>query len=241
LDLEEGLPIILKGILEETQAATARFVLLGGRNYPRQVFSAGLSHAVFPGLDRALVSALYRRREPLISQNLQQQDITPLLEGPLQSVAAFPVRTHDRTVAVLWVGSEKAHAFDEARLNFLTTLVSQAAVLVENARLFQAAEGGRQRLSAILSSTTDAILVTDQEQRLLLINPAAQRIFKLDELAYGRSISQLDLPTALEEALVEPFPEQQTAWRASRRRRTWILWGALSSCGTSRISRSWTR
>lgn len=210
LDLEEGLPIILKGILEETQAATARFVLLGGRNYPRQVFSAGLSHAVFPGLDRALVSALYRRREPLISQNLQQQDITPLLEGPLQSVAAFPVRTHDRTVAVLWVGSEKAHAFDEARLNFLTTLVSQAAVLVENARLFQAAEGGRQRLSAILSSTTDAILVTDQEQRLLLINPAAQRIFKLDELAYGRSISQLDLPTALEEALVEPFPEQQT-------------------------------
>ncbi len=210
LDLEEGLPIILKGILEETQAATARFVLLGSRTYPRQVFSAGLSHAVFPGLDRALASALYRRREPLISQNLQQQDITPLLEGPLQSVAAFPVRTHDRTVAVLWVGSERAEAFDEARLNFLTTLVSQAAVLVENARLFQAAEGGRQRLSAILSSTTDAILVTDQEQNLLLVNPAAQRIFHLDELAYGRPLLQLELPDALKEALSEPFPEQQT-------------------------------
>ncbi len=209
LDLDEGVPLILEGVLEETHATTARFILLGEHKHPQQVFSVGKIDAVFPGLDRALVSELRQDKAPLISQNLQTEPITPSITGPLQSVAAFPVRTYDRTVAVLWVGAEEAEAFDEARVNFLNTLVGQAAVLVENARLFQAAEGGRRRLAAILSSTNDAILVTDQHQRLVLINPAAQRILRLDAEAYGRSITRLNLPVSLELALVHPHDEDQ--------------------------------
>ena len=35
--------------------------------------------------------------------------------------------------------------------------------------------GGRQRLAAILESTPDPILVTDAQNRLLLVNPAARK------------------------------------------------------------------
>jgi len=207
LDLEEGVPLILEGILEETGAATARFVLLSEDEHPQQVFSVGMAHAAFPALDRALAKALYRGKASLIRQELYDSPITPSINGPLQSIAAFPVRVRNRTAAILWVGAEEAQAFDEARVNFLNTLVGQAAVLVENARLFQAAEGGRRRLAAILSSTGDAILVTDQKQNLLLINPAAQRILGLDEMAYGRSVTALGLPVGLEEVLVPPYTE----------------------------------
>ena len=50
-----------------------------------------------------------------------------------------------------------------------------AALASANARLFSSAELGRQRLSAILASTPDPVLVTDQQNCLLLANPAAWR------------------------------------------------------------------
>ena len=210
LNLEEGVPHILEGALEETGAAVARFVLLGSSERSQRVFSVGMTDAAFPALDRAFAAALARRDEPLINQDLWQARGGAPQAGPLRSVAAFPVRMQNRTVASLWVGAREAEAFDEARVNFLITLTTQAAVLVENSRLFEAAEGGRQRLAAILASTADAILVTDQEERLLLINPAAQEVLGLDALAYGRALVELGLPEALSDAWRRPVEDSHT-------------------------------
>ncbi|MDX9954925.1 MAG: ATP-binding protein [Anaerolineae bacterium] len=210
LTLNEGVPLILEGVLEETGATVARFILL--ENDERaDVFSSGLSDPAFQGLDRALVSIVSRRRDPFIEQDLRGNTTpgntvpgtaTPdIVRSPLRSIAAFPVRLQNRVVAILWVGALKTQAFDEAKVHFLNTLASQAAVLVENIRLFEATEDGRQRLAAILASTTDAILVIDHDRRLLLINPAAQTLLNLNEMAYGRSISSLDLPEPMLEAV----------------------------------------
>lgn len=201
LELENGVPLILEGVLEETGAAVARFILLDGEEEQARVFSAGLTERHFTDLDQTFAMAVQRTREPFIEHDLSQSHAAHLT-SPLRSVAAFPVRLQNRTIAVLWVGALKTYAFDEARIRFLSTLASQAAILVENARLFAAAKGGRQRLAAILASTTDAILVIDSEQRLLLLNPAAQNILNLDETAYGRHISTLNLPEPMLQALL---------------------------------------
>ena len=69
--------------------------------------------------------------------------------------------------------------FNEDELRFLATLAGHAALAAANSRLFQSAEIGRQRLAAILDSTPDPVLVTDQNNRLLLANPAAWQILDL--------------------------------------------------------------
>ncbi len=199
LSLDEGVPLILDGVLEETGAAVARLILLDEER--SRVFASGLNDPAFQGLDRALVSAVSRRRDPFIEQDLSGSAASGIFSSPLRSIAAFPVRLQNRVVAALWVGSLEAQAFDEANVRFLNTLVSQAAVLVENIRLFEATENGRQRLAAILASTTDAIMVIDQERRLLLINPAAQTLLKLNEAAYGRPIGDLNLPASIIETV----------------------------------------
>jgi PAS domain S-box-containing protein len=51
--------------------------------------------------------------------------------------------------------------------------------LVENARLYAHAEGGRRRLAAVLASTSDAVIVTDQPERILLAYPAMLRAFQV--------------------------------------------------------------
>ncbi|MGC9350337.1 MAG: ATP-binding protein, partial [Anaerolineae bacterium] len=211
LDFERGIVPILEGAMTATSAVVARFVVLRGNRKSRKIFSVGGVPYDLSGLDRALAAALSQRREPLVTNVDETHRAHD--DSQLRAVAAFPVRCQDRTAAILWVGADQLHVFDEARVNFLSTLVSQAAVLMENARLFQTAEGGRQRLAAILASTQDAILVVDSEGRLLLSNPAAQRLLDIDRSAIGRSMRELELPGPLLEALAN----QTTTARRVRR------------------------
>jgi signal transduction histidine kinase len=214
LDLERGVVPVLEGALVETSGVIARFVVLGENGQPRRVFSVGKKLEGVEPLDQSLARVLTRRVSPLIVQDLARSN-QMRLHGvrALRSMAALPVKSHERPVAVLWVGADHPNVFDEAKISFLSTLASQAAVLMENARLFRTAEGGRQRLAAILASTHDAILVTDAKGRLVLTNPAAQRLLDLDDQATGRSLEALRLP----EPLVESLTLHTTATRRVQR------------------------
>ncbi|MBN1248575.1 MAG: HAMP domain-containing protein [Anaerolineae bacterium] len=213
LDLERGIVPILEGALVEVSGSIARFIHLREESKQPKIYSVGSVEGDVSALDRALTVALLRRQDPLIIPDLKRAQQSVNVDPSLASAAAFPVRHHDKTVAVLWVGAGRPNVFDEARVNFLATLANQAAVLIENARLFQTAEGGRRRLHTILSSTRDAILVVDAEGRLQMSNPAAERLFGIDGGAMGTPISELEMPEPLTAALVT----QTTTLRRMRR------------------------
>src|SRR5690606_30026371 len=92
---------------------------------------------------------------------------------------ALPLRPGGQFQGVLYLAYRQPHYFDRDERNLLRTLAGQATVLVQNAHLFSAAEGGRRRLAAILASTTNGVIVTDQTDRVLLVNPAMERAFGL--------------------------------------------------------------
>jgi len=202
LDLERGIVPILVGALTEATGAVAHFIHLRNRGKQLKVFSVGDAKGDFSELDRALMVALLRRDDPLIIPDVNRARQKISVGEAFSSVAAFPVRYQEKTAAVLWVGVKRVDGFDEARINFLSTLASQAAVLIENARLFQTAEGGRQRLHTILSSTRDAILVVDADGRLQMANPAAEQLLSVDRSVTGKQIGDIELPKQLVEALV---------------------------------------
>jgi PAS domain S-box-containing protein len=217
LDLERGIVPILEGALTEVSGSIARFIHVREEGEQSRIYSVGSVGGDVSALDRALTVALLRRREPLIIADLHRAHASIDVSPSLASAAAFPVRQRDKTVAVLWVGADRVSVFDEARVNFLATLANQAAVLIENARLFQTAEGGRRRLYTILSSTRDAILVVNADGRLQMVNPAAERLFDLDsDTAIGTSIRELAIPAPLVEALIA----QTTTLRRIRRYQT---------------------
>jgi signal transduction histidine kinase len=213
LSLEKGIGPILEGALVETSGVVARFITLRENGQPAQLFTAGETLGDLAHLDKVLTSAVMRRKEPLVYPDLGRAYQRLQEEMALRSVAAIPVRSQGSTVALFWVGAEHLDAFDDARVNFLTTLVGQAAILIENARLFQTAEGGRQRLAAILASTRDAILVVDGDGHLLLTNPAAQRLFSIEREIVGQSVTTLKLP----EQLAQSLAIQTTTARRMRR------------------------
>lgn len=207
LDLAAGMAVILEGALRATRAQVARALLISEGSEPQMTLSQGESVEGLETLDRILVTAIKEREQPLIVENLTRArtlGVPESLNGTLKTVVALPVRTRDRLTAVMWVGYAEVRHPDDLEVYLFSTLATQAATLIENARLFKAAEDGRRQLAAILNSTTDAVLVTDHENRILLLNPAAERAFGVAaDAVTGQRLEQTELEPALAQAFSE--------------------------------------
>jgi PAS domain S-box-containing protein len=205
LNLDEALPPILDGALAATGAAGARIVLLPKEDWTAQLrflsdqtYTAGEAAPLMAPLDHGVLE-LTRSEGRVVLDNLARAkavlDVSPVV-GRLHAVVALALRQETTYYGVLWLAYTTPHAFTETEVNFLTTLAGQAAVAVSNARLFEAADQGRQRLAAILASTPDAVIVTSRDARLLLLNPAAEKTLSLTgKSGVGQPVSAV-LPNA---------------------------------------------
>ena len=182
IDLNKGMPAILRGVLRGTGASGARAVVLNPSGGNPLTFGEGPTNQAMKSLDRRIMSKLRYTSELLLATPEEIRtalEVDKKAEIPVPALIAIPLHSHDRFQGVLWLGYRQPNSFDMSDRNLLYTLASQAAVLVENARLFATAEGGRRRLAAVLASTSDAVIVTDPTDRILLINPAMEHIFEL--------------------------------------------------------------
>jgi PAS domain S-box-containing protein len=211
LELPKGMPFLLEGALKATQAQVSRIVLLSASGDPQMVMGRGELREGLGALDRVLAAKARDMESPLVVENLARASALAepeALGGPVKAVIAIPVRSKDQVPAVMWVGYSAVRQFEASEIDLLSTLASQTAVLVENARLFQAAEGGRRRLAAILASTTDAVLVTDRDDRILLVNPAAERAFDVAaDTVIGQKVDEAGLAPALAKVFEEPLSQ----------------------------------
>ncbi|RMH01455.1 MAG: PAS domain-containing protein [Chloroflexi bacterium] len=182
IDIGQGMPTILRGALRGTGASGARAVVINPAGGRPLTFGEGPAARIMTTLDRNIMLALRDLKELMLETPEEIRSVLQLeanIDPPIPALIALPLVFHDRFQGVLWLGYRQPHSFDLTERNLLRTLASQAAILVENARLFATAEGGRRRLAAVLASTTDAVIVTDQTERVLLINRAMERIFNI--------------------------------------------------------------
>jgi PAS domain S-box-containing protein len=208
LDLPTGMSFILEGALEATDAQVARAVFVTDSKVKKAVVARGEFHEGLPRLDRVLVAAVGDGQRPFVAEDLAHAEIAggaEMVGGPIEAAVALPVRTKERMLAVIWLGYTTVQQFEKSKLDFLSMLSSQVAILIENARLFHVVESERSRLAAILESASDAVLVTDRKDRILLVNPAAEQAFSVRSRAVlGVDIEETDLAPEVTDALMGP-------------------------------------
>jgi PAS domain S-box-containing protein len=156
LEIGEAVTPVLQAALA-SGASSARVVLapsampeLSGPTTSPAAFSQGQATHLYADLDEQILS-LTRQQERVVLTNLSRTRVVNFKPGVPRPKAllAVALRHESQYYGALWIAY--------------------------NARLFSSAELGRQRLSAILASTPDPVLVTDQQNCLLLANPAAWR------------------------------------------------------------------
>jgi PAS domain S-box-containing protein len=179
LELFRAMPPILSSALDVTNAAGVRIALRRSQDDALQTYAAGEAAAAMAALDGQLIDLVERQGTVVISQVERASASLDIAALPprLHSLVAFPLRSDTSFYGVLWLSYDHEHVFEQSEMTFLSTLAGQTAIAVANARLLGEAEEGRRQLEAVLESTADAIVVTDNQGKIVLMNPAAERYF----------------------------------------------------------------
>ena len=106
------------------------------------------------------------------------------------SATAVPLFWNGILGGVLSIHSQRPNAFQESDRVLLEMLSAQVGTVLERIKLFESVEQEQKRLSAVLRSAADAILVFDSQAGLQLLNPAAERLFTDIEVKVGQPLPQ---------------------------------------------------
>jgi diguanylate cyclase (GGDEF)-like protein/putative nucleotidyltransferase with HDIG domain len=98
------------------------------------------------------------------------------------SVCAVPLILYDRAIGVMAVHSIQERVFDEGHVELLRVLASEAAVAIENARLFSQEQNKSRQLTLINNVSNHAITTLDPEEMLSKIVVEIDRAVSYDHI-----------------------------------------------------------
>ena len=121
-------------------------------------------------------------RQPLGSSDL-------LIREGIASQLLLALVASGQFLGILNLYSRERRRFSPAEVKLVETFAQQAAIALANAQLLERTREERSKLSAVLSSTADAVLAVDDQGCLILANPAAEQTFKLNAITdLGRPV-----------------------------------------------------
>jgi PAS domain S-box-containing protein len=155
--------------------ATGGGVVLVGAQGPRCKLAMDETlapHVVVPPvlneIEQWVAAQVFETGEPLMAAHPadrgERKGVHSLVAAPLvrqQRIRGFVLLTH-----------HEPNHFDEESLDLLAAVARQMTVAIENTRLMERVQAERRRLAVLIYSMEDAVIATDQDQRILLTNPA---------------------------------------------------------------------
>jgi signal transduction histidine kinase/Tfp pilus assembly protein PilF len=159
IDLEKLLEIVLDKILEVTCFERGFLLLLDERGRPTERMRRGRNAREFDAAEAHFSGSIVRRvaqsGEAMavsdIADDAALRDQKSIVALGLRSVMCAPLRRQGRVTGIIYVDSSRLAEFDRtSNLELLEALAAQAAIAIENARLF-AEEERKTELMAILA------------------------------------------------------------------------------------------
>ena len=211
LDIEKSLQGVLQAAMD-TRGSSARIVLTPGvtlKAYPDGFFimKVGTLTDMYAYFDKALFD--FMKHQELLAlpkpSRMRRLDIPEDRPTP-SALIARAIHHDDQYFGVLWVGYEQSREFTEEEIQYINMLGDQASLAASNAALFCSTEIARQRFEAVLASAPEPILVFDEKDRLLMLNPAARDLQEVvADTSRGNSLEE----TLTERELIQLIRKQE--------------------------------
>ncbi|MCC8944852.1 AAA family ATPase [Bradyrhizobium sp. Arg62] len=156
------------------------------------------STAAFP---ESLVRYGMRTHETVILDDaLSQRAFSDpyLLQGRVRSILSLPLINQGKLTAILYLENNLApNIFTPDRVALLKVLASQAAISIENAKLYHDIADRERKIRHLVEANIIGIIIADRERRIVEANDAFLRMLGYDRLdfALGRvSLTELTPP-----------------------------------------------
>lgn len=139
-------------------------------------------------VSRTIVNEVAATGKPVLTDNASQderyQQKQSIVGYALRSILAVPLKVRDEIIGVVYCDNRVLQGlFQQHELNLLTAFGNQAAVAIENARLFEAARSRldqitelRNLLENIFNSIANGVITTDSNCIITTSNEAAFEI-----------------------------------------------------------------
>jgi PAS domain S-box-containing protein len=90
----------------------------------------------------------------------------------LEQVVALPMTASDQLVGAIYIFREYGGRFSSDERQVLESFADQAAIAVNNARLYQEVAGEKRRLDAIIEASADGVMILDAAHHITVFNRA---------------------------------------------------------------------
>ncbi|HXX78930.1 MAG TPA: adenylate/guanylate cyclase domain-containing protein [Ktedonobacteraceae bacterium] len=174
-------------------------------------------------ISRSTVDRVVRTREPVLTDDAQVDDALKgqesIMAFGIRSIMCVPLVVRDHCIGAVYVDSRiNANIFSEKHRDLLLAFCHQAAIAIDNARLFadlnkalRTVEEDKQYMDNIFASIANGVITTDSSGIVTKFNEAAGMILRINPLsAVGKhyqmvfhALPQLGLIELLQNAGVE--------------------------------------
>jgi PAS domain S-box-containing protein len=208
-ELAESLPVVIHGAMRGTGASGVRCLVLNPAGGRPIAFAEGPAAESMDLFDNQLMSMLRQGQGDALALGapkaiIERMAVEYETDLGVKALYALPLQVEGKFLGVLAVGFRDRRTFSRSDIALLESLGRQASVLVQKSYLYTYAEGGRRRLAAVLASTSEAVIVTDQTSRIVVINRAMEDAFDITmRRVAGRAVADVIDSAVLVTALTD--------------------------------------
>ncbi|RMG89686.1 MAG: adenylate/guanylate cyclase domain-containing protein [Chloroflexi bacterium] len=234
LDLQQVLSFVMDAIITLTHAERALLLLIDeetgqpevqvARNVDRETIEKSASFEI----SRSIVRTVAETGEPVVTMNAQADPRFSAQESiisyNLRSILCVPLKIKDTITGVIYADNRVASGiFSDADRDLLAAFANQAAVAIENARLFRQIRDHlaeitemKELMDNVFASIASGVITIDEHDRITLYNHAAERILGVPadsvlHQVYREALNALGLPVdTLVERVKQNGDVQQT-------------------------------
>ena len=95
-----------------------------------------------------------------------------------------PLVTRNKAIGILNIDKEQPNFYTKQHVDIALSFANQAAIAIENARLFSEFHDANERLESLITSSFDAVVAIDANKRATVFNEQAERLlgYKKEEM-----------------------------------------------------------
>lgn len=157
---------------------TGELEFVAARNMDRETIASSSFE-----ISRSIVKQVATSGEPIVTTNAQMDPRFKSQESVigynLRSILCVPLRYRGRITGVIYADNRiLTGLFSDRDRDLLTAFAGQAAVAIENARLFESVSSAKALMDNVFASITSGVITTDVQEQITLFNRAAERVLR---------------------------------------------------------------
>ena len=181
-DIKDLANVLLKRTVETLGALQGNMIILSSAHSAQQNYQVSLSSSESSSgemlIPERLLEHINESNQGLIIEDSHNDPLWQAdQDTSIRSAVVVPLYGRHNLLGLLILTHEEEHYFNMEHLLLLQAIASQAAIAIENARLYSNMAQEQKRLAAVLKHAAEAILMFDGQGKLSLLNPAGEKLF----------------------------------------------------------------